>query len=67
MCCFAGLGNAQQEALHTQFMYNKTGVNPAAAGSTDSPCLTAIYRKSVDWVGRRTRSAIAQFTGSGAE
>jgi len=49
MCCFAGLGNAQQEALHTQFMYNKTGVNPAAAGSTDSPCLTAIYRSQ--WIG----------------
>mgnify|MGYP002382855812 CR=1 FL=1 len=40
---------AQQEQQYTQFMYNKLGLNPGYAGSTDAGCLTAIYRKQ--WIG----------------
>ncbi len=40
---------AQQEAQHTQFFYYKLGYNPAYAGSSDAPVLTALYRKQ--WIG----------------
>lgn len=49
LCTYTWLLCAQQAGLHTQFMYNKIGVNPAVAGSTDAPCLTAIYRSQ--WLG----------------
>lgn len=40
---------AQQEAHNTQFMQYKLGYNPAFAGSTAAPCITALYRKQ--WIG----------------
>jgi type IX secretion system PorP/SprF family membrane protein len=40
---------AQQEAHNTQFMQYKLGYNPAFAGSTEAPCITALYRKQ--WIG----------------
>ncbi|RMG80500.1 MAG: type IX secretion system membrane protein PorP/SprF [Bacteroidetes bacterium] len=40
---------AQQEAQNTQFMQYKLGYNPAFAGSTEAPCITALYRKQ--WIG----------------
>ncbi|MEM1321804.1 MAG: type IX secretion system membrane protein PorP/SprF [Bacteroidota bacterium] len=46
---FALTGRSQQEALHTQFIFNKIGFNPAAAGSSEAACLTAIYRQQ--WIG----------------
>ncbi|MFN0016274.1 MAG: type IX secretion system membrane protein PorP/SprF [Saprospiraceae bacterium] len=49
--CFfvAHVALAQQEAQHTQFMYNKLAYNPGYAGSFVSPTLTAIYRSQ--WIG----------------
>lgn len=40
---------AQQEAMQTQFMFNKLAYNPGFAGSFVSPTLTAIYRQQ--WMG----------------
>ena len=40
---------AQQEALFSQFFYNKTLLNPGAAGSSGTACLTAFHRQQ--WVG----------------
>jgi len=40
---------AQQDAQFTQFMFNKLTFNPAYAGSTLAPCLSAIHRQQ--WVG----------------
>lgn len=42
-------GNAQQEQMYTQFMFNKLAYNPGYAGSFVSPTLTAIYRNQ--WMG----------------
>ena len=39
----------QQDAQYTQFMFNKLSYNPGYAGSSGSPCLTALYRNQ--WVG----------------
>lgn len=41
--------NAQQEALYTQFMFNKLAINPAFAGNDDALCLTGIVREH--WMG----------------
>lgn len=41
--------SAQQEAIFSQFFYNKTLLNPGAAGSNGRPCLTAFHRQQ--WVG----------------
>ncbi len=40
---------AQQEAIFSQFFYNKTLLNPGAAGSNGSACLTAFHRQQ--WLG----------------
>jgi len=40
---------AQQEGLHTQFMFNKLAYNPAFAGRYDHTQLTGIYR--AQWLG----------------
>jgi type IX secretion system PorP/SprF family membrane protein len=40
---------AQQEAIFSQFFYQKTYSNPGAAGSNGYPCLTAFHRQQ--WVG----------------
>lgn len=40
---------AQQEPMHTQFMFNKLHYNPGYAGSFTSPTLTTIYRQQ--WIG----------------
>lgn len=40
---------AQQEGLHTQFMFNKLAYNPAFAGRYDHSQLTGIYR--AQWLG----------------
>ena len=42
-------GYAQQEAQYTQFMYNKLALNPAYAGSSDTPCISCIHRSQ--WIG----------------
>ena len=49
--CLSSLGTvkAQQDAQFTQFMFNKLTFNPAYAGSTIAPCLSAIHRQQ--WVG----------------
>jgi type IX secretion system PorP/SprF family membrane protein len=41
--------NAQQQPLHTMFMYNKLLVNPAYAGYHDHVCASAIIREQ--WIG----------------
>ncbi|MBI5915160.1 MAG: PorP/SprF family type IX secretion system membrane protein [Bacteroidetes bacterium] len=41
--------SAQQEAIFSHFFYNKTLMNPGAAGSSGTPCLTAVYRQQ--WAG----------------
>jgi type IX secretion system PorP/SprF family membrane protein len=41
--------HAQQEALNTQFMFNKLALNPAFAGNDDALCLTGIVREH--WMG----------------
>ncbi len=45
----ATLASAQQEAILSQFFYNKTLSNPAAAGTSGQPCLTAFHRQQ--WAG----------------
>jgi type IX secretion system PorP/SprF family membrane protein len=44
--CFV---KAQQQPLHTMFMYNKLLINPAYAGYHDHVCASAIVREQ--WVG----------------
>lgn len=41
--------SGQQEALYTQFMFNKLAINPAFAGNDDALCLTGIVREH--WIG----------------
>lgn len=41
--------SGQQEALYTQFMFNKLAINPAYAGNEDALCLTGIVREH--WMG----------------
>lgn len=41
--------DAQQQSLHTMFMYNKLLVNPAYAGYHEHPCATAHVREQ--WIG----------------
>lgn len=45
----ATLATAQQEAILSQFFYNKTLYNPAAAGTCGHPSLTAFHRQQ--WAG----------------
>ncbi len=45
----AGSGFAQQQPLHTMFMYNKLLINPAYAGYHEHACATAIVRQQ--WIG----------------
>lgn len=40
---------AQQQPLHTMFMYNKLLINPAYAGYHEHPCASAIIREQ--WIG----------------
>ena len=40
---------AQQEALYTQFMFNKLAINPAFAGNDDALCFTGVVREH--WIG----------------
>jgi len=44
-----GQSYAQQDVQYTQFMHNKLAINPAYAGSTGVPCLSALYRNQ--WTG----------------
>ena len=46
---FGHLVLAQQEAIFSQFMFQKTIVNPGAAGGAGHPCFTFIHRKQ--WQG----------------
>jgi len=39
----------QQDALYTQFMFNKLAINPAFAGNEDVLCVTGIVREH--WIG----------------
>jgi type IX secretion system PorP/SprF family membrane protein len=41
--------DGQQEALYTQFMFNKLSINPAFAGNDDALCFTGIVREH--WMG----------------
>ena len=41
--------NGQQEAIFSQFMFQKTVINPGAVGSAGHPCFTLIHRKQ--WQG----------------
>ncbi len=47
--CMYNLLNAQQQPLHTMFMYNKLLINPAYAGYHEHPCASAIVREQ--WIG----------------
>jgi type IX secretion system PorP/SprF family membrane protein len=46
---FAQFAHAQQQSLHTMFMYNKLLINPAYAGYHEHPCASAIIREQ--WIG----------------
>ena len=46
---FAGAAIGQQQAVFSQFFYNKIQSNPGAAGSNGHPCLTAFHRQQ--WAG----------------
>jgi len=46
---FANVAISQQDALYTQFMYNKLGLNPAYAGNVDETTLNIIHRDQ--WTG----------------
>jgi type IX secretion system PorP/SprF family membrane protein len=46
---FSGSLFAQQQPLHTMFMFNKLLVNPAYAGYHEHPCASAIVREQ--WLG----------------
>jgi len=43
------VGNAQQDAQYTQYMYNTLSINPAYAGSRGVLSITALYR--AQWLG----------------
>jgi type IX secretion system PorP/SprF family membrane protein len=43
------LGNAQQDALYSQYMFNPFAINPAYAGSRDA--LSAVLLHRAQWVG----------------
>lgn len=47
--CMCTQLHAQQQPLHTMFMYNKLLINPAYAGYHEHPCATAIIRQQ--WLG----------------
>jgi type IX secretion system PorP/SprF family membrane protein len=49
ICIGQGNLSAQQQPLHTMFMYNKLLVNPAYAGYHDHACASAIVREQ--WLG----------------
>ena len=49
MCTVYGNLSAQQQPLHTMFMYNKLLINPAYAGYHDHACASAIVREQ--WLG----------------
>ena len=45
----AGMANAQQQAMFSQYMFNGLAINPAYAGSQESLSMTALMREQ--WVG----------------
>jgi type IX secretion system PorP/SprF family membrane protein len=49
VCLVCGTLSAQQQPLHTMFMYNKLLVNPAYAGYHEHACASAIVREQ--WLG----------------
>lgn len=49
LCVLSGSISAQQQPLHTMFMYNKLLVNPAYAGYHEHVCASAIVREQ--WLG----------------
>lgn len=49
LCLGYGTLSAQQQPLHTMFMFNKLLVNPAYAGYHDHACASAIVREQ--WLG----------------
>ena len=49
LCAVYGNLSAQQQPLHTMFMYNKLLINPAYAGYHDHACASAIVREQ--WLG----------------
>jgi len=49
LCLMTGTLSAQQQPLHTMFMYNKLLVNPAYAGYHEHVCASAIVREQ--WLG----------------
>lgn len=46
---FSVVGNAQQEAQYTQYMFSRVLYNPGATGSRGSICATVFYRNQ--WLG----------------
>lgn len=48
-CASVAVAHAQQEQMHTQFVFNKLLYNPAYAGNFVSPTMTAVYRNQ--WMG----------------
>ncbi|MEO5907374.1 MAG: type IX secretion system membrane protein PorP/SprF [Saprospiraceae bacterium] len=49
ICLLSFQVNAQQQSLHTMFMFNKLLVNPAYAGYHEHPCVTGQIREQ--WIG----------------
>ena len=50
LCCLLSFQmSAQQQSLHTMFMFNKLLVNPAYAGYHEHPCITGHIREQ--WIG----------------
>jgi type IX secretion system PorP/SprF family membrane protein len=42
------VANAQQQPMYSQYMFNMLNINPACAGATEVPTVTALYRNQ--WV-----------------
>lgn len=62
-CCLLYLGmNAQQVPQYNQYMFNRTVINPAAAGSNDAVYLIAAARNQ--WIGYKDGDSIAVSPGS---
>lgn len=60
----ATIGQAQQDAQYTQFMFNKLYFNPAYAGSKKNLCIGALYRKQ--WIGIDRAPQTATLNAHGA-
>ncbi len=54
---FSCVGFAQQEAMFTQYMFNRLSFNPGYAGTSGSICLTGMYRDQ--WMGLKLDPSVS--------